>query len=257
MRWMARLSAVIVLAIVATGSMQRPDGDWRSFGRDPGAQRFSPLRQIDRTNVSRLAQAWSFDAAGERRNTTSGGSPARLNLQLTPLVVDGTMYITAGSAILALEPETGTVIWRWDAGAEVSRRGVAFWPGNGKRPAAVVLRGGRRADGRRRREDRTRRDRVRQRRIRRSEAGHPRRRGRTVHADHAAGRLRRHPDHRRQQHRRRAGSRPVRRHPRVGCAQRHAALVVSHRAARRRARRRDVGAAKAGRTDRAPTRGPT
>jgi glucose dehydrogenase len=145
MRWMARLSAVIVLAIVATGSMQRPDGDWQSFGRDPGAQRFSPLRQIDRTNVSRLAQAWSFDAAGERKNTTSGGSPARLNLQLTPLVVDGTMYITAGSAILALEPETGKVIWRWDAGAEVSRRGVAFWPGNGKVPPRLFSAAG---DGR-------------------------------------------------------------------------------------------------------------
>jgi glucose dehydrogenase len=131
MRWMARLAAVIGLVIIATGAMQRRDGDWRSFGRDPGAQRFSPLTQIDRTNVSRLAPAWTFDAAGENRDATSGGASVRLNLQLTPLVVDGTMYITAGSAILALEPETGKVLWRWEAGAEVSRRGVAFWPGNG------------------------------------------------------------------------------------------------------------------------------
>lgn len=96
-------------------------GDWRTFGRDPGAQRYSPLTQITRANVAKLREAWTFDTGVH-------------DLQVTPIVVNGLMYVTAGSTIVALEPETGKVRWRYDAGRAVSRRGVAYWPGDANTP---------------------------------------------------------------------------------------------------------------------------
>jgi glucose dehydrogenase len=45
---------------VATNELEDPDAaDWLSFSRTPDAQRYSPLRQIDRRNVDRLSLAWS------------------------------------------------------------------------------------------------------------------------------------------------------------------------------------------------------
>src|ERR1043166_6301620 len=44
------------------------------------------------------------------------------------------MYVTAGKDIIALEPETAKVIWRYTAPATVSRRGVAYWPGDRDTP---------------------------------------------------------------------------------------------------------------------------
>ena len=106
---------------------------------------------------------------------------------------------------------------------------------------STVLGSPRRADGRARRQDRHRRDQLRRARLPRLETECPRRRGRVLHARFAAGRLPRHHHHRRQQRRRFAEHRPLRRHSGLGCAQREAAVVVSHGSARGRARRRDVG----------------
>lgn len=111
--------AIALLLVILAAPQRSSDGDWRAFGRDPGAQRFSPLTQITTKNVATLRQAWAFDTGS-------------LDLQVTPLVIDGMMYITAGSRVLALEPETGTQIWKFEAGGPVSRRGVAYWPGDAK-----------------------------------------------------------------------------------------------------------------------------
>jgi glucose dehydrogenase len=119
MNWRsASASVVLLVAGVSAAPQHGVNGDWRSFGRDPGAQRFSPLTQITRENVARLRQAWTFDTGS-------------LDLQVTPLVIDGMMYLTAGSTIAAIEPETGKLIWKYEAPAAVSRRGVAYWPGTG------------------------------------------------------------------------------------------------------------------------------
>jgi quinate dehydrogenase (quinone) len=114
------LSAVLLVAAITipAGARQTTDGDWRSYGRDPGAQRFSPLTQIMPQNVQTLKPAWTFDTGGTA-------------MQVTPLVIDGVMYVTAGTHIFALEPETAKVKWKF-AYDGVSRRGLAYWPGDGK-----------------------------------------------------------------------------------------------------------------------------
>jgi quinate dehydrogenase (quinone) len=117
---------LVLLAASITGAapQQSQEGDWPSFGRDSGAQRFSPLTEITRQNVAALRQAWAFDT-GSR------------DLQVTPLVVRGLMYFTGGSTVFALEPETGKEVWKFDAGGPVSKRGLAYWPGDAQFPARL------------------------------------------------------------------------------------------------------------------------
>ena len=107
-----------LLLVIGAAPQRKTDTDWPSFGRDPGAQRYSPLTQITPQNVSQLQPAWSFDTGVA-------------NLQVTPIVIDGLMYLSGGTSVFALDPETGKEIWRYDPKSKVARRGVAYWPGDG------------------------------------------------------------------------------------------------------------------------------
>ena len=115
------LSAATLSTVLVVGTAAQ---EWTTHGGDLGESRFSPLTQITKTNVGSLERAWEFEAGAS-------------NLQLTPLVVGGQMYITAGENIFAVEPETGKQIWRFEAPGAVSRRGVAYWPGDTKTPARL------------------------------------------------------------------------------------------------------------------------
>src|SRR5215210_5397273 len=111
------LSAGALCCMLVGGSVGAQVNDWPSHDHDAGGRRFSPLTQITPANVARLQPAWTFDAG------VTG-------LQVTPLVINGIMYVTAGKDLIALEPESARVIWRYTAAAPVSRRGVAYWPGD-------------------------------------------------------------------------------------------------------------------------------
>src|SRR5580704_143664 len=88
---------------------------WPTYGNDPGAMRFSSLRQINTGNVDRLQLAWTF-------RTGKPGSEA------IPVVVNGVMYVTAPDGVYAVVPETGELLWKHDA-KPVALRGLAYWPG--------------------------------------------------------------------------------------------------------------------------------
>jgi quinoprotein glucose dehydrogenase len=125
------------LCLFAHGALAADvSGDWPNYGRTPGGDRHSPLKQIDRANVSRLELAWEFKT-GEAGIET--GSP--IALEVTPLVVDGTMYLaTPLGQVIALDPLTGAAKWRRDMAVRRDRqfgdwvsRGVSFWrDGQGK-----------------------------------------------------------------------------------------------------------------------------
>ena len=100
--------------------------DWLTHGRTYDEQRFSPLAAIDQGNVKDLKLAWYFDLDTKRGQ------------EATPLVVDGTMYVTsAWSKVFALDARTGKEKWRFDpqvagdkaidACCDVVNRGVAAW----------------------------------------------------------------------------------------------------------------------------------
>src|SRR4051812_27816163 len=126
-----------MLILLLVVSLQAPaaaphQGDWPVYGRDPGGARFSPLTQITPGNVAHLQVAWTYHASVTDMSSMSHRPPA---LEVTPIVVDGTMYvITPTGIVTALDPVTGTERWRYDAGVNPHRgygdfasRGVTLW----------------------------------------------------------------------------------------------------------------------------------
>jgi quinoprotein glucose dehydrogenase len=107
--------------------------DWAYYGHDAGGTRFSPLAQINRENVSNLKVAWVFHTG----DISDGHSrPKRSGLETTPLLVDGTLYLTTPfNRVFAVNPETGKQLWVYDPMIEVAgdygdgliNRGVATW----------------------------------------------------------------------------------------------------------------------------------
>ena len=102
--------------------------NWLVHGRTSSEQRYSPLTQINDSNVDQLGLAWYYDL------DTSRGQ------QATPIVVDGLMYTSsAWSKVQALDAATGELIWQFDPQISkewdvksccgVQNRGVAVWEG--------------------------------------------------------------------------------------------------------------------------------
>ena len=92
--------------------------DWPVYNGGPDGDHYSKLTQIDRSNVSSLLVAWSFDT-GEK-----GG------IQSNPLIVGRTLYaFTPTQKVIALDAATGALKWKFDSGINGSQpaRGVAYW----------------------------------------------------------------------------------------------------------------------------------
>lgn len=137
MRVAGCLGLAAILAVGATASAGArpgvPDGDWWTLNRDLAATRYSPLDQINRSNVSQLALAWSY--------------PLKTFNTAAPLVVGGTMYFPAGLRFVALDADTGEERWVHEeapvTGARgpvtFSTRGAGYWPGDAKTPARILV----------------------------------------------------------------------------------------------------------------------
>jgi glucose dehydrogenase len=139
-------AAVLIVLLAATGSAQRsaapPASEWPTYNHDLAGTRFSPLTQINSGNVSTLRQAWTYKwpSAGPAQ---FGGSEA------VPIVVGGVLYMPAGGSIVALEADTGKLVWQREvmgagAGGGLNRRGVSYWPGDRQTPARIFATAGRR-----------------------------------------------------------------------------------------------------------------
>jgi len=92
--------------------------DWPAYGSAPANNHYSNLAQINRSNVKRLAVAWSFDTQEE------GG------LQTSPIIVEGVLYgITPTQKVFALDAATGKLLWKFDSGIRGTQpdRGLAYW----------------------------------------------------------------------------------------------------------------------------------
>jgi len=125
---------VVVLTVSATGLAQETersaDADWPTYNRDLAGTRYSPLDQINTRNVTELKEIWSYRFHPED-GFIEGPSPTELFQQVTPIVVDGVMYLAAGNRVVALRPETGEEIWRHELSEGLaSFRGVAYGHGN-------------------------------------------------------------------------------------------------------------------------------
>ena len=113
-------------------------GDWPTYNRDLASTRFSPLTQITPDNVSKLTQAWTYKMRPDANSPAAG----TMN-QVTPIVVNGVMYLPAGNRVIALDPDTGKEIWQYQLKSGVaSQRGVAYWPGDKSNPPRILFTSG-------------------------------------------------------------------------------------------------------------------
>jgi alcohol dehydrogenase (cytochrome c) len=102
-----------------------PNGkNWTSYNGDYSGQRYSNLNGINTTNVSHLRAAWIFHAENTSR------------LEVTPVVYNGVMYVTAANTMSALDARTGRELWKHeravsggliDDAAAHKNRGVGLW----------------------------------------------------------------------------------------------------------------------------------
>ena len=117
------VAAFTIAACAHTVVGRPPMTEWRTYGGNSEGNRFSPLTQIDRTNVARLQEVWRFE-------TGPGG------LQTSPLMIGGLLYIvTPQQDVVALDATTGKPVWTWDAPepAEQPVRGLSYWEADGQR----------------------------------------------------------------------------------------------------------------------------
>jgi quinoprotein glucose dehydrogenase len=95
------------------------DRDWPGYGGGPEGTRYSPLKQIDRTNVARLEVAWTYDTRD------GAGDP-----QTQPILVNGVLYgVTPRHKVIALEGASGELLWSFDSGiaGRGPNRGLVWW----------------------------------------------------------------------------------------------------------------------------------
>jgi len=89
---------------VTDATLLKPaDGDWVGYGRDYAETHHSPLKQVDQSNVSKLAEAWSVEVGSDGK------------LETTPLVFNGVLYGTSTwSQVYAIDLRTKKVKWQYD-----------------------------------------------------------------------------------------------------------------------------------------------
>ncbi len=94
--------------LVSAGSLPsfaQPNMDWRYHGNTLDNQRYQNVDQINPGNVSRLKPAWVFH---------TGVFDPNMAMEMTPLVINGVMYITTGDDdVFALNAATGKQIWAY------------------------------------------------------------------------------------------------------------------------------------------------
>jgi PQQ-dependent dehydrogenase (methanol/ethanol family) len=122
--------AIVALTLISTAAAQQPravdanvlksagtandqmPGSWLTYGLNQGETRYSPLKQIDTSNVGKLGLSWSYVLG-------AGGG----NQEATPLMWNNTIYgITTWSVVFAVDARNGKQLWRWDP--EVNQTGM-------------------------------------------------------------------------------------------------------------------------------------
>ena len=105
-------------------------GNWLTYSRDYSGQRYSPLSQINAGNVGKLRMAWMSQAHESDTVETS------------PIVVDGTMFITKPPNIVeALDARTGRSIWTYRRQIPADFRGCCGKVNRGVQDFQAVMMG--------------------------------------------------------------------------------------------------------------------
>jgi len=120
----ANRSEIVVDVKTEDLNLQPVAANWLSYNGDYTGQRFSSLDRINQSNVSQLRAEWVFHAPNSR------------DMEVTPVVVNGLMLVTAANDVFALDAKTGRTVWHHsrpvsegliDDAAQHHSRGVGVW----------------------------------------------------------------------------------------------------------------------------------
>lgn len=121
------LRATIAAVLLATGAhsagldpaalLKLPTDTWPTYNGDYSGRRYSPLSQINASNVRSLTLAWAFRTG-------------MALVKSTPLVVNGILYFTVPDHAWAIDARTGREIWHYkyvsNGGDHIGHRGLAM-----------------------------------------------------------------------------------------------------------------------------------
>ena len=125
------MSLLLVLLPVVSGAqgldpkalLKQPPNAWPTYNGDYSGRRFSPLKQINASNVQNLSLAWAA--------RFSGGGPAGVTIKATPLLVNDFLYFTAPNNVWAADVRTGRELWHYaypaNTGSTIGNRGVGIY----------------------------------------------------------------------------------------------------------------------------------
>ena len=126
---------MMAFGLISSGALaEAPDtsnGEWPFYTGDIKGSRYSPLDQINADNFEDLELAWSF-------STKNLGTRSEYKLEVTPIMIDGVLYATAGTrrTAIALDGKTGELMWLHSmreglraglAPRQLSGRGLSYW----------------------------------------------------------------------------------------------------------------------------------
>jgi quinoprotein glucose dehydrogenase len=127
------LLAMVMLCLVrGVPAQSASDTGWPNYGNDAGGGRYSPARQIDRSNVAQLQLAWTYRTGANQQETALIHKAA---FEATPILIEDKLFLsTPYNHVIALNPQSGVKLWEYDAHvdlgkdySEVSSRGVSAW----------------------------------------------------------------------------------------------------------------------------------
>jgi quinoprotein glucose dehydrogenase len=131
--WAVLLGYLLLWLAAHAVAQSTPGTEWPTYANDPSGTRYSPLTQIDRSNVSQLKVVWTY------RTHALDDQDKDLNhkaaFEATPILVQGKLFLsTPYDHVIALNPQTGEKLWEFDpklelpyGASEVTSRGVSAW----------------------------------------------------------------------------------------------------------------------------------
>ena len=123
------LPGLVLAALPVLAQYGTANGEWRVNGGDTGSTRYSPLDQINASNVKNLQVIWRWKAQNM-------GPAPQAAWEVTPLMVDGKLYVTAGVSrtVVCIDAATGETLWLYNGDDTKERgavrpvnRGLSYW----------------------------------------------------------------------------------------------------------------------------------
>ncbi len=123
----AFLTTALMSQMLDPAALLKPPTDtWPTYNGDYSGRRYSPLRQIQASNLGSLAVTWMY-----RVRLPAQRGIGTVQIKSTPLEVNGILYFTVPDHVYAIDARTGDELWHYDwmdqGGHLIGNRGVGMY----------------------------------------------------------------------------------------------------------------------------------